>query len=73
MLGLTETNIDIKLIQHLIIKVVKYTWIIFNYSILKSNCIPLVVAFKVLDKLTFLTIRFHYPGLEERVNNTIEI
>ena len=64
---------DIKLIRHLIIKVVKYAWIIFNYSIFKSNFTPLVAAFKVLNKPIFSTIRFHYLGLEERVNNIIEI
>ena len=64
---------DIKLIQHLIIKVVRHTWIIFDYSIPKSNCTPLMAVFKVLDRSTFLIIRFHHPGLEEQVNNTIKI
>ena len=64
---------DIKLIRHLITKVARRAWIIFDYGVPESNCTPSVAAFKVLDGPTFSTIRFHHPGLEEQVNNTVEI
>ena len=73
MFSLAKTNIDIKLIRHLITKVARHAWIIFDYSVLKSNCIPLVAAFKVLDGPTFLIIKFYHPELEKWVNNTIKI
>ncbi|XTI88736.1 hypothetical protein V2W45_1237467, partial [Cenococcum geophilum] len=58
---------------HLITKVVKYVWIIFNYGVPKNNYKPLIAAFWVLDRSTFLTARFYYLGLEKEVNNIVNI
>ena len=37
---------DTKPIWHLITRVVEQTYIIFNYGVPKTNCKPLVAAFK---------------------------
>jgi hypothetical protein len=66
MLGFTNTIVDIRPPRHLITKVVKYIWIIFNYRVPENNCKPPIAAFRVLDGSAFLTTRFYYLGLEKR-------
>ncbi|XTI95867.1 hypothetical protein V2W45_1254073, partial [Cenococcum geophilum] len=72
-LGFANTIVDIKPTRHLITKVVRYIWIIFNYGVLKNNYKPPIAAFWVLDRSTFLTTRFYHLGLKKEVNNMVDI
>jgi len=65
--------VDTKPIWHLITKVVRYIWIIFNYRLPKNNYKPPVAAFWVLNRSTFSTTRFYYLRLEKEVNDTVDI
>ncbi|XTI91424.1 hypothetical protein V2W45_1416684 [Cenococcum geophilum] len=71
-LGLSENDVvmDTKLVRHLITRIARRVWIIFDYGV-PDNYKPSVAAFEVLDGPTFLTYRFQYPGLEKQVNNTV--
>ena len=73
MLGFADTMVDVKPTWHLITKVARYVWIIFNYRVPENDCKPPVAVFWVLDGSTFLTARFYHPGLEKEVNNIVDI
>ncbi|KAF2176767.1 hypothetical protein K469DRAFT_721980 [Zopfia rhizophila CBS 207.26] len=71
-LGLAETDVDTRPVRHLITRIARHVWIIFDYGV-PENYKPSVAAFKVLDGPTFSTNRFQRLGLEREVNNTVEI
>ncbi|KAF2180917.1 hypothetical protein K469DRAFT_714108 [Zopfia rhizophila CBS 207.26] len=72
-LGLAETDVGTRLVRHLITRIARHVWIIFDYGVPENSYKPSVAAFKILDGPTFSTIRFQRPGLEKEVNNTVEI
>ena len=49
MLGFVNTAVDAKPIRHLITKVARHVWIIFNYRLLKNDYKPPIAVFQVLD------------------------
>ena len=65
--------VDAKCIRHLITKVARHIWIIFDYGVPENDCKPPVAAFQVLDGSTFSTARFYHPGLEKEVNDIVDI
>ena len=72
--GFADTNMDIKPIQYLITRVAGRAYVIFNYSISKTDCKPPVAVFKaVFNRLALLINQFSYLGLEKKVNNTVKI
>jgi hypothetical protein len=72
--GFTDTDMDTKLIWHLIIKIAGQAYIIFDYSIPKTDCKPLVAVFKaIFNRSALLINQFSHLGLEKEVNDTVKI
>lgn len=71
-LGIAEEDMDSRLVQHLITRIARHVWIIFDYGV-PGNFEPSVVAFQILDMPTFSTNRCQHPGLEQEVNDTVEL
>ena len=64
---------DTNIIQHLLTRVARRVWIIFDYGVAAEDGEPSVIAFDIRSKESSLIIqKFQYPGLQKWVNETVK-
>ena len=64
-----DTNIK----QHLLTRVARRVWIIFDYGVAAEDGEPSVIAFDIRSNESSLIIqKLQYPGLQKRVNETVK-